>query len=143
MLSEVKYDNVHRPALQVEEGSSEFGVREVHGLIMGQNRSGRECGEASRRWTRMFRWRPPILPSRQRASQNRLAGAVQAGGLAVRYGLKSGAVLNHHVPSPRHDQLLSAEGTEGAAYRFRREFQNFADLHAGKAAASSSLSHCW
>ena len=34
------YDNVDRPALQVEEGSSEFGVREVHGLITVQNRSG-------------------------------------------------------------------------------------------------------
>jgi hypothetical protein len=34
------YDNVYRPALQVEEGSSEFGVREVHGLITVQNRSG-------------------------------------------------------------------------------------------------------
>ena len=35
------YDNVHRPALQVEEGSSEFGVREVLvGLLTVQNRSG-------------------------------------------------------------------------------------------------------
>jgi hypothetical protein len=34
------YDNVHRPALQVEENGTEFGVREVHGLITVQNPSG-------------------------------------------------------------------------------------------------------
>ena len=34
------YDNVHRPALQVEEDSSEFGVRSLHGLITVQNPSG-------------------------------------------------------------------------------------------------------
>jgi hypothetical protein len=34
------YNNVHRPGLRVEEDSSESGVREVHGLITVQNRSG-------------------------------------------------------------------------------------------------------
>lgn len=34
------YDKVDRPALQVEEESSEFGVREVHGLITVQNPAG-------------------------------------------------------------------------------------------------------
>jgi hypothetical protein len=34
------YDNVYRPALQVEENGSEYGVRELRGLISVQNRSG-------------------------------------------------------------------------------------------------------
>ena len=34
------YDKVRRPALQVEEDGTEFGVREVHGLITVQNPSG-------------------------------------------------------------------------------------------------------
>jgi hypothetical protein len=34
------YDNVRRPALQVEENGTEFGVREIHGLITVQNPTG-------------------------------------------------------------------------------------------------------
>jgi hypothetical protein len=34
------YDKVYRPALQVEENGSEFGVRDIHGLITVQNPAG-------------------------------------------------------------------------------------------------------
>ncbi len=34
------YDSVYRPTLQVEENGSEFGVRDIHGLITVQNPSG-------------------------------------------------------------------------------------------------------
>ena len=34
------YDHVYRPALQVEEDGTEFGVRDVHGLITVQNPTG-------------------------------------------------------------------------------------------------------